>query len=88
MAKLLEEDAMKLEFALESLDCPDPFANTALVPDVVTEAIRCGLHGSSCAHQKGSLGCLVAGGAMIARMLQSSRNANQLFAKSSCWVQK
>ena len=59
MAKLLEEDAMKLEFALESLDCPDPFANTALVPDVVTEAIGCGVHGSSCEHQRGRWGALL-----------------------------
>ena len=34
------EDALKLGFALDSLDSPDPFAHEALVPDAVKEAIR------------------------------------------------
>ena len=41
MAKLLEEDALKIEFALDSLDSPDPFAHEALVPDTVKDAIMC-----------------------------------------------
>ena len=32
------EDALKLAFALDSLDSPDPFAHEALVPDAVEEA--------------------------------------------------
>ena len=34
------EDALKLGFALDSLDSPDPFAHEALVPDAVEEAIK------------------------------------------------
>ena len=41
MAKLLEEDALKIAFALESLDSPDPFAHEAVVPDAVKDAIKC-----------------------------------------------
>ena len=41
MAKLLEEDALKIGFALDSLDSPDPFAHEALVPDTVKDAITC-----------------------------------------------
>ena len=34
------EDALKLGFALDSLDSPDPFSHEALVPDAVEEAIK------------------------------------------------
>ena len=40
MALHATEDALKLGFALDSLDSPHPFAHEAPVPDAVKEAIR------------------------------------------------
>ena len=34
------EDALKIKFALDSLDCPDPFAHTTSVPGAVKDAIE------------------------------------------------
>ena len=35
----LTEDALKVGFTLESLDSPDPFVDTTVVPDGIREAI-------------------------------------------------
>ena len=40
MTKMLEEDALKIDFTTDSLDQPDPFGCKAVVPDDVVEAIR------------------------------------------------
>jgi hypothetical protein len=38
--RFVAEDAMKIGFTLDSLNSPDPFANTTTVPDAVKDAIR------------------------------------------------
>ena len=40
MALQATEDALKLGFALGSLDSPDPFEHEAHVPDAVKDEIR------------------------------------------------
>jgi len=46
--RFVAEDAMKIGFTLDSLNSPDPFANTTTVPDAVKEAIRLGVSLGSC----------------------------------------
>jgi hypothetical protein len=89
MANLLEEDALKIAFALESLDSPDPFAHEAVVPDTVKDAIKCDARDALCQHRVACI-CvaLLTDGAMSARMPLSSASAKPSFAKSSSWGQR